>query len=390
MADEMQKRVVDQPVEKLAGIGPKKAAQLVSAGVVTIGDLFYYFPRRYLDRSCIAPIGKLQDGQEATVFARVHTMGVKKGRRNRFVLVLSDDSGFLSCIWFSRLAFWGKIFRIGEWLAVSGKVSLFGGPQMIHPEFDRLSDSGDGELLNTGKIIPQYPSSEALGRVGLDSRGFRRLLHRTLQQYRSSIPETLPQEIRTRHHLLPLADALYSLHFPSDFAALDMARKRLAFDEFFFMELTIAYRKKRWGQAVGGIAFLRVGDKVRALLDSLPYELTEAQKRVLREIRADMKSDRPMNRLLQGDVGAGKTVVALVTLLIAVENGYQAVMMAPTEILAEQHFLFLHQTLSTLDVRVVLLIGGQPKAVRRRMLEEIESGKAQIIVGTHALIQEQV
>lgn len=390
MTVETQKNLIAQSVKNLPSIGLKKAAALAGVGVETIGDLFYYFPRKYLDRSSVVPIGKLQDGQEATVFAQIKNMGIKKGRRNRFYLVLADDTGYLTCVWFSRLFYWDKLFKAGEWLAVSGKITLFGGPQLVHPEFDRISESGGGELLNTGKIIPLYPSGEALARVGLDSRGFRRLLHRALQEYRISIPEILPQEIRDRHHLLPLPEALYAVHFPADYDLLEKARHRLAFDEFFFVELLIAHRKKKDTEAVNGISFTRVGEQVRTLVEQLPFELTAGQKRVLHEIRADMKSDKPMNRLLQGDVGSGKTVVAMIAILIAVENDYQAVLMAPTEILAEQHYLTLRQSLESVGVRTVLLIGGQTKRVREEILAEIETSAAQVVVGTHALIQENV
>ena len=381
---------LEQPVEKVRAVGPKRAQALQKAGVATIGDLLYYFPRRYLDRSTVSKIIQLQVGREATVVAQVIRYGIKKGRRNRFILIVSDGSGYLSCVWFTRLTYWQRIFKEGEWLALSGKVGYFGGYQMTHPDFDRLGNHKEGELINTGKIIPVYPSSETLTKVGLDSRGFRRIISGLLKSYKEKIQENIPADIIERLKLLPLAEALENIHFPKDFKHLRRAELRLKFDELFFLELMLAFRKRQLGELHGGIRFEKVGDKVRALVEKLPFELTQAQKRVLHEIRADMKSSRPMNRLLQGDVGSGKTIVALITMLIAVENGYQAALMAPTEILAEQHYLTIHKLLEDIGVRTVLLIGGQNKLERQRVLEEIVSGEANIIIGTHALIQEGV
>jgi ATP-dependent DNA helicase RecG len=381
---------LQQPVDVLTSIGPKRAAALAQSGVQTIEDLFYYFPRRYLDRSTVTPIRDLHEEQTATVVGRIIQTGIKTGRRNRFFLVLSDETSLLTCVWFVHVQHWQKVFQPGEWLAVSGKVTRFGTFQMTHPEFDLLGDDKDSSGFNTGKIVPVYPSSEALAQVGLDSRGFRRMIAKLCDGFAEDIGETLPQDIVTRQQLAPLDAALKAVHFPASFDELENVRRRLKFDELFFLELMLALRKRRYSTQSGGIAFTRVGDKVKQLLSILPFELTEAQKRVLHEIRADMKSGHAMNRLLQGDVGSGKTVVALIAMLIAVENGYQAAIMAPTEILAEQHYLTIHHLLEEIGVSTILLIGGQRKKVRQDVLAEIAAGRAQIIVGTHALIQENV
>jgi ATP-dependent DNA helicase RecG len=384
------KSFLNQPVEALATIGPKRAAVLGKVGITAIEDLLYYFPRRYLDRSTMIKISELREGQEVTIIGKVIRQGVKRGKRNRFMLIVSDGSGYLTCVWFSKLIYWQHAFEAGEWLALSGKVGEFGGLQMTHPEFDRLGKEADGEFVHTGKIIPLYPSTEELSRAGFDSRGFRRILTAIVKNHRDAVAETLPAEIIDRHKLMSLDKALENIHFPKSFSMLQQAEHRLKFDELFFMELMLAYRKRQFGELHGGISFQRVGDKVRSLVDALPFDLTEAQKRVLHEIRADMKSNKPMNRLLQGDVGSGKTIVALVTMLIAIENGYQAALMAPTEILAEQHFLTVRRLIESLNVKIVLLVGGQNKAEREQILEEIASGSANMIVGTHALIQENV
>ncbi len=384
------KDIMDHPLQSLRGLGEKRAAGLRAAGLATIGDLLRYYPRRYLDRSNVREIVSLKQDEEVTVVGKVASMGLKRGHKNRFILVISDGTDYLSCIWFSKLVYWQKIFKVGEWLAVSGRVTRFAGWQMTHPEFDRLGQSGEGDPIHTGKIIPLYPSGEALSRLGYDSRGFRRLLAQTLKEHKGRIREILPAAIIHQHGLPGLAEALQHIHFPATFAALSEAQRRLKFDELFFMELLVALRRQHWSEQKRGIEFLRVGDLVRSLVAQLPFTLTQAQKKVLHEIRADMKRPQPMNRLLQGDVGSGKTIVAVISMLIAVENGYQAAIMAPTEILAEQHYLTITRLLQGLPVQVELLIGGQAKAERETVLQNVASGRAEIIVGTHALIQEGV
>lgn len=382
--------VLTQPAAMIFSIGPKRAAALAEAGVRTVQDLLYYFPRRHLDRSTVKPIRDLREEEVATVVGRIVQTKILGGRKSRFQLVLSDGTSMLTCVWFANPRLWQHMFEPGEWLAVSGKVTRYGSLQMAHPEFDRLGDDKEGAAYHTGKIVPVYPSGEALTAVGLDSRGFRRLLTKVVEEFADDADEMLSTEMLMRLELMPLAEALRAVHFPANFDQLQAARRRLKFDELFFLQLMLALRRRRCSQQSDGISFERVGDRVKALVSLLPFELTEAQKRVLHEIRADMKSSRPMNRLLQGDVGSGKTIVALIAMLIAVENGYQAALMAPTEILAEQHYLTVFRLLEALEVRTVLLIGKQNQSLRQRILAEIASGAAQIVVGTHALIQEGV
>ena len=385
-----EQSVLNQSIEGLSTIGPKKSEVLKKTGIKTLEDLFYYFPRRYLDRSNVVPIRQLREGQEATIIVKIVRKGIKPGRRKRFILMVSDGTGFLTCVWFSQLNYWQRIFNIGDWLALSGKIGNFGGLQMSHPEFDRLNPNQENKLVHTGKIIPLYPSSEALAKLGFDSRGFRRLMTSLFQKYHHQVEEILPLQVIETLRLMSLKEALRNIHFPDDFDRLYKAKRRLKFDELYYMQVIIALRRHHTLEKQSGIKFDQVGNKVKELADKLPFELTNAQKQVLREIRSDMKSSRPMNRLLQGDVGSGKTIVALVALLIAVENGYQGALMAPTEILAEQHYIGLKQQLDSLSVTVTLLIGGQTKAERENALADIQSGVSDIIVGTHALIQESV
>ncbi len=382
--------ILNEPIEKLPSIGPKRAAALNKVGIYQIIDFFYYFPRRYLDRSYIGKIAQLKNGQEATIIGRVVKYELVRGKRNRFHLYVTDGTSYLTCIWFSKFTIWQRLFKPGDWYAFSGKVTRFDGMQMVHPEFDMLGNQAEGELIHTGKIIPLYPSTDALTKTKFDSRGFRRQMVDLIKLYKKSIRETIPQDILERQKLMGLADALEQIHFPVSHEVKAEASKRLKFDELFFMELLVALRKTHYSDGRGGIQFTQVGDRVKTLVDNLPFELTDAQKRVIHEIRADMKSPRSMNRLLQGDVGSGKTMVAIISMLIAVENQYQAAIMAPTEILAEQHYLTIHEMLDSIGVKAVLLVGGQSKAVREEVLEAIATQQAHIIVGTHALIQETV
>ncbi len=365
---------------------------LEKVGIETVSDLIQYYPRRYLDRSNITPIKNLTVNESATVVGKVQTCGIKKGRRSRFILLLNDDTGYLTCVWFHQLNFWQKRFEPGQVLAVSGTIGYFNGLQMVHPDFDLLSDDDDqtDQFLHTGKIIPLYSSTEGLSRVGFDSRGFRRVMNYLTRHHLDQIEESLPESIVSRLNLLNLSAALKNIHFPENYQLLKQAQKRLKFEELFLMEFMLAYRKRSVQEQQKGIAFSEVGDRTKQLADNLTFQLTEAQKKVLHEIRQDMKSPHPMYRLIQGDVGSGKTIIALVSMLIAVENGFQASLMAPTEILAEQHFLTFRNLLGKLDVNIQLLVGAQKQSERKRILDSIESGECDIVIGTHALIQEKV
>jgi ATP-dependent DNA helicase RecG len=382
---------LDAPVQYAKGVGPKRAELLEKIGIKIIEDLVYYLPRKYLDRSKITQISKLIVNDDATIVGKIQTFGIKQGRMKRFVAIVSDGSGYLQCIWFNQWQRFLKVFQVGETVAFSGKVKYYEGYEMIHPDFDKLSDESDEDnFLHTGIIIPLYPSSEALSKSGLDSRGFRRIFKAVVRDDNSFISESLPDYIVKKNNLLSLNEAIRAVHFPKDYNELDLAYNRLKFEEFFYLELLLAYRKRELIIENKGIKFEKWGELTKKLSEKLPFKLTDAQKRVANEIWHDMKSSKPMNRLIQGDVGSGKTIVALISMLIAVENGYQSAMMAPTEILAEQHYLTVKRLLEELGVHVVLLVGGQRKSVREKVYEEIENGKAQIILGTHALIEEDV
>jgi ATP-dependent DNA helicase RecG len=395
----------DSPLQYVKGIGPKRASALASAGIHTIRDLLFYFPFDYLDRSRIVSIRDLRKYVDAerpvTIIGEVYRVELRRSRRSNrlvFFLTVKDDTGFLTCVWFEGVQWYKDAFEQGELLALSAYPDFdkLGRIQFTHPEFDRLrgaeeEDEPDwGKLFNTGAIIPKYPSTSELGKVGLDSRGFRRIIRNALKTHLMTIEEIMPDEIRERANLAGCRTALQGIHFPENRDAMESARRRLKFDELFFLQLMLAYRKRRYGQEKKGITYAVESTLARTLAGALTFQLTGAQRRVLREITDDMQKPTPMNRLLQGDVGSGKTIVALLAMLVALENKYQVALMAPTEVLAEQHFRTLSAYLENLPVNVRLLIGGQKKKLREDVLEDIRSGRAHIVVGTHALLEEQV
>jgi len=392
------------PLQYIKGVGPKRSEALANLGIRSIHDLFSYFPRGYLDRSQIVRIADLnsciQKGEAVTIFAEVYRNEARRIRRSNkmiFMLTVKDESGFLTCVWFEGFYWLKDAFEVGELLALSSLPTLdkLGRPQFIHPQFDRLQsveeDEPDwGKLFNTGGIIPKYRSNAELEKVGLDSRGFRRIIRNALDRYSSTIEETISKDIVLRQSLCDGPSAIRSIHFPNNFQELELAQRRLKFEELFYLQLMLALRKRSAQQQGRGWTYQGEGTLAQRLVDSLRFELTSAQQRVRQEIMNDLQSPYPMNRLLQGDVGSGKTIVALCAALRAVENGLQVAFMAPTEILAEQHFQTLQLFLKNIPVNVRLLVGGQQKKLRENVLEDIRNGNANIVVGTHALVEEKV
>ncbi len=376
-------------VQFVKGVGEARAKVLKKHGIATVQDLLNHIPRRYLDRRTITPLNQLTIEQETTVIGRVLSVElVKHGRRPRLVVRIYDGKGILDAVWFQQVQYFQKLFKPHMEVALSGKVSFFRGWQMVHPDFDIIEESR--EQLHTGQIIPLYPSTQELTRAGLSSRGFRRIIHHALQKYGDSIPENLPETICKRYRLLPRNEAYRRLHFPQTLQDLEQPMRRLKYEELFYFQLIMALRHHFQRSPVQGITMKTTGEVIRKVLDKLPYQLTNAQRKVLREIYQDLKSGRPMNRLLQGDVGSGKTLVALITALIAIENGYQVAFMVPTEILAEQHYLNITDLLHGLPTRVRLLIGSLKKAEKEAIHSALREGTVDLVIGTHALVQESV
>ncbi len=391
-------------LQYVKGIGPVRAAALKEIGIDTVEKLLNYLPFDYLDRSRIIKIKDLQKyvepGNEVTIIGTVFRSETKhtRNRKKIFFLTLKDDTGYLTCVFYQGTEWYQNAFEAGEILAVSAvpEVDKFNRVQFIHPEFDRLKtkDAEDetdwNSLLHTGAIIPKYSSSEALRAVGLDNRGFRKILRNAVQNNISTIIEHLPRSILQKYSLYGLQSALQKIHFPKSYEERDHALRRLKFDELFYFQLLMAYRRRELKGELKGISFNTKSALAQSLRAVLPFELTKAQQRVIEEIFSDMHASTPMNRLLQGDVGSGKTIVAVLAMLVAVDNGVQAALMAPTEILAEQHWRSLKNYFSELPINIRLLVGAQKKKLREDILEDIRRGSAQIVVGTHALLQEHV
>jgi ATP-dependent DNA helicase RecG len=367
-----------QPVDVLRGVGPKAASLLERLGATTIGDLLYLFPRRYDDYSLMKPINRLEYGEQVTVIGTVWETRARRVRDQVMIRsIIADGTGQVQATWFNQQWLAEKL-QAGMQIVLSGKVEQFlGRPVFQNPEWEPL----ELEPLRTRRIVPVYPLTR-----GLNSNKMRELMKAVVDQWAYKVPDPLPDALRQRRDLLDLPQAIEQIHFPDSQAKLHQARQRLAFDELFLLQLGMLGQRHEW-QSEPGIALATDETALSRFRESLPFPLTGAQQRVIGEIGKDLAHDVPMNRLLQGDVGAGKTVVAAAAMVVAVQNGYQAALMAPTEILAEQHFKGLSKMLAPLGIELCLLTGSTPK---EEVYTALAGGEAQIVVGTHALIQEPV
>jgi ATP-dependent DNA helicase RecG len=388
---------LDRPVQFLKGVGPKRADAFVKLGVTTARDLLYHVPRRYDDASTVEPIGQLQVGMDVSIMGRVRSKGVIPTRRGLriFQAVLEDETGMITVAWPGQ-PWLDRKLREGDTLLVSGKVKFFHGRQIQPREYTvlaRAPKGGNGsaarevEAREAGMIFVTYPATEEIPQWVL--RGvYEKNLDDMLEW--ADDDEYLSSEDRDRLELPSLGEALTALHRPGSIYDPERGRRRLAFDELFFLQVVQARARHQATEMAPGISHERSNTLIRPLHESLPFALTGAQARALREIYADMQSEHRMNRMLQGDVGSGKTAVAVFAMLLAVEAGRQTVLMAPTEILAEQHARGIRALTDPIGVEVCLLTGRLGAAERRQALEAIASGAAPIVVGTHALIQDSV
>lgn len=388
----MTDSILTHEVKYLKGVGPRKAEALDAAGVRTVRDLLQYFPRRYLDRSTVTPMKRLDDTMtQITVVGTVRATGMipSKGRK-RFEVILEDESGGrIKGVWFQRAGWISKVFKKGDRVAFHGKPQKFGRQfSLTHPDFDKLDE--EGPALDTGRIIALYPGGAALQKVGVTSRTLRRIIYTFFREQGLELQDVLPESIKEQYDLIDGRVALRAAHFPKSQSELERAQQRLKFEEFFFLQLMLALTRQT-RQRVAGSVFGEPGTYYdRFLNEVLPFELTKGQKGALEDIIPDTQSGFQMNRLIQGDVGSGKTVVAIAAMMHALDNGYQSAFMAPTEILAEQHYANLRKYLEPLGIETRLLIGGQRKLLRQEILEDLTEGRAQVAVGTHALIQEGI
>jgi len=371
----------------LPGVGPQRANLLAKLGLATIEDaLVRHLPLRHEDRSQIIPLGRITVGEARTCAGTIAGVGPPPRGRGRMPLVVTirDASGFLNCAWFNQ-PYLSRVFKRGQRLIVHGKVQPYGrGPlQMLVKDYELVED-GEDEPLHAGRLVPVYALTE-----GLTQRPLRRLMKRLTDGWAARLEDPLPERVRAARGLVPLSRAISTAHFPESEAERTTARRRLVFDDFFLLEVGLAIRRQREVRR-RGLAMNPPGDLVRRLRASLPYSLTAAQERVWGEIRTDMAEPYPMSRLLQGDVGSGKTVVAALAILTAIEAGYQAALMAPTEILAEQHVMTLGRLLEPLGARVVLLTSAVKGKARRETAAAVERGEAGCVIGTHALVQDAI
>jgi len=381
------------PIEYLKGVGPARAEVLkAELGIHTFGDLLRYYPFRYIDRTQFHKIERLHpDMAAAQVVGRLIQLeerGERKGRR--LVGILKDDTGTMELVWFQSIVWLRKSLQVGGVYVVYGKPQLFQQNLSItHPEME-LYQRGAKEI-GSMHLQPVYSSTDKLKKLSLDSRGILKLQAALLETLSSQLNEELPDYIVNLHRLMPLRQALTAIHFPKNQEELGQAIRRLKFDELFFIQLKLLKSKLLNTQKFRGHRFEVVGERFNTFYHKhLPFSLTQAQKRVIKEIRKDTASGAQLNRLVQGDVGSGKTVVALMTMLLAVDNGFQACLMAPTEILAQQHYQSITRLLRNQIASVQLLTGSTPRKDRRVIHAQLEDGSLDILVGTHALIEDAV
>lgn len=373
------------PVQYLKGVGPARAAALARLGITTVEDLLTHVPRRHEDRRQFTPLRDLIHGSETTVDATVAAVSEFRPRRGLSVVkaALIDDTGIAYAVWFNQ-PYMKQQLRRGQRALFFGRIERRGGEVRLQsPEFEPVED-GEEETWHTGRLVPIYPATE-----GLTQRVLRTLVRTALGLYADQAPEILPADLRHTRGLMPVREALWALHFPETEEGQQAARRRLAFEELLILELGLLLRRRATAQITKPIAY-GAGELLERFTAGLPYALTAAQVRAIDAITADMRGPHPMSRLLQGDVGAGKTLVAVAALLVCVQGGYQGALMAPTEILAEQHALTVRPLVEPLGVCVALLVGGRRAAERSQIREAVRRGEADIVIGTHALIEEEV
>ena len=388
--------VLATPVEKIRGVGPKIAEALLRRDIRTIEDVLYHVPRSYIDRRRISKISELSPGQHATIIGKIMTarIGQFSGRTRFFDLLITDGSGVLSAKWFNVNMAYAQILKKkygeGENVLVAGQTTQFKFRlEMHHPEIELMAE--DGNPAANLSIVPVYPLTE-----GISQKTIQKISRQVIDQYAAELPDYLPGPLRAQYRLAGLGESFARIHYPDNSDNFDALlnftspwHRRIVFDEFFMLQMVLALRKR--GMALeSGTAFDIPQEKLDSCIAALPFRLTGAQSKVLHGILDDMKKPTPMNRLVQGDVGSGKTVVAFIASMVAVWNGYQSAIMAPTEILVEQHFKTIQALSEKLGINIALLTSSQPKAAREQALAALRDGSANIAIGTHALIQEAV
>jgi ATP-dependent DNA helicase RecG len=378
---------LNTPIQYIKGVGLKRAEALNKASIQTVNDLLHYYPRRYLDRSTVKSIKDIQINDKVTIIGNVEVCGERRTRKGKlFQAVLSDGTGLTTLVWFNGVKYIKNSINKGDRLAVHGKFEFYKGLQIVHPDYDKLDS--DADPVNTGAIIALYPLSAELKRAKMEHHSFRRIMN-SIDSFIVSATDHLNKSITKEEGLISLPRALKGIHFPKSKRDLAASIQRLKFDEHFFLQLLMFLRKSSF-EKISTRPLTESGPQVDMIINELGFELTAAQKKVIQEIKNDMAKHNSMNRLLQGDVGSGKTIVAIIAAVTAVTNGVQVAIMAPTGILAQQHYKSFTKQLNKVHINCALLVGKQKTADRKKILSAIENGMINIVVGTHALIQKDV
>lgn len=384
--------MLDKELIYVKGVGPQRAEVLKEElGIVTRGQLLAHYPFRYIDRSEITHVRDIP-AEETWVQLSGTIVNIREagtGRAKRLTATFRDETGDLELVWFKGIPWIRDSIKLLSPCIIYGKTNIFKGRlSMPHPEVEPLEHS---RLLAGNTLRPVYSSTEKLARKGLNSNGIAKLTRQVAEECRSFITETLNEELLRRFRLMPRSEAIIQLHLPSAMEELEKARRRMKFEELFFIQVQLGRQKLAQTKEERGVIFEKVGKLFHDFYSQhLPFELTGAQKRVVKEIRADVARGYHMNRLIQGDVGSGKTVVAVLAALLAMDNNYQACLMVPTEILAQQHFESISGLLARMPIQVALLTGSTPRPARREILEALKQGDRMLIIGTHALIEPSV
>ena len=393
------------PARYIKGVGPKRGELLSRIGIETIGDILYYLPKRYEDRSNIIPIKDLKAGENQTIQGEIIVSGLRRAKSGMpiFQIAITDSTGIIHAIWFNQ-PYLKDLLKKGDKVILYGRVDRYDKLQIVQPEYEIIAEeeiassrlnaqpnrggtrNDEVSSLNVGRIVPIYAMT-----AQLTQKYLRSLIFKTIAEYSKLLTERLPTYMIAREKLVDIRFAMRNIHFPVKFEMLEKAYKRIVFEEFLILQLALAIRKMDAGHFHAGSGkAMAPGKLLEEFKRALPFELTEGQKNAIAEIERDMSGTKPMNRLLEGDVGSGKTIVAAHALTLAAQNGFQAVLMAPTEVLARQHFIVLSELLMPLGINIVLLLGGIDPKARQALYSEIKEGVINVVVGTHAIIQEGV
>ena len=379
---------LDTPIQFIKGVGPKRAKVLESLNIFTIKDLLYYFPRKYLDRTSLSTIGSISEGDEVNLVGRVKSVNLRRMKKGNFVTAnVADHTGSIRLMWFNAADYIHQSLKVGDLLTMHGKVAAYkGSPQIVHPEYDKLN--ANEISLTTGFIIPVYPLTDDLKKSGLDNRNLRKIIYLALESV-DSIDDHFDKDLRKKFNIEDLDISLRNIHYPKNFESLEKSTHRLKYDEHFFLQLLLAMRKSKIKEnKYDSIKFKT--KSYNKILKNLDFELTGSQQLSLREIVDDFISENPMNRMIQGDVGCGKTIVSILASSIVVDNDYQVGIMAPTDLLSKQLYKNFKSHFEAVGIKCSLLVGSLKPKDKDKVLEDVKLGKSNIIIGTHALFQKDV